>query len=65
MIDTASDAPVITPSAPLASDARALGMQIFGEYAVEIVLNEYNVADRMLHGRGSLRCDSDSRMICR
>ena len=35
----------------------ALGVNIFGEYAVEVFANKLNALDRMVHGLASLRRD--------
>ncbi len=35
-------------------------MQVFGEYAVEIIMNKINTLDRTVHGDGSLGGDSKS-----
>ena len=48
MIDTASDALVITPSVPLASDFTR-----FVKYSGEIVFNEINALGQTVHGAGS------------
>ncbi len=37
MIDTASEALVITPSVPLAKDFTRFAWKVFGKYSIEIV----------------------------
>jgi hypothetical protein len=61
MIDTASEGARHDADGAIGKRHHALGVNIFGENAVEVFANKLNTLYRMVHGLASLRRDCPTR----